>query len=82
MAEARDSPARSFVPKLLRGGEGPSELGKWMRANGSALLMLTFMFLLALFIRSYFAYEMSAENDYLVSGGSDSYYWRGSSTST
>ncbi len=76
MAEARDSPARSFVPKLLRGGEGPSELGKWMRANGSALLMLTFMFLLALFIRSYFAYEMSAENDYLVSGGSDSYYWR------
>ncbi len=76
MAEARDSPARSFVPKLLRGGEGPSALGKWMKSNGPALLMLTFVFLLALFIRSYFAYEISAENDYLVSGGSDSYYWR------
>ncbi len=76
MAEARDSPARSFMPKLSRGGGGPSELGKWMRTNGPALLMLTFIFLLALFIRSYFAYETSAENDYLVSGGSDSYYWR------
>ena len=76
MAEARDSPARSFMPKLSRGGEGPSELGKWMRTNGPALLMLTFIFLLALFIRSYFAYETSADNDYIVSGGSDSYYWR------
>jgi dolichyl-diphosphooligosaccharide--protein glycosyltransferase len=38
--------------------------------------MLTFVFLLALFIRSYFAYDMSADNDYIVSGGSDSYYWR------
>ncbi|MGD9963313.1 MAG: STT3 domain-containing protein, partial [Thermoplasmata archaeon] len=51
-------------------------MGKWMRANGPALLMLTFVFLLALFIRSYFAYDMSADNDYIVSGGSDSYYWR------
>ena len=51
-------------------------MGKWMRTNGPALLMLTFVFLLALFIRSYFAYETSAENDYIVSGGSDSYYWR------
>lgn len=76
MAEARDSPARSFIPKLSRGGGGPSELGKWLRGNGSALLMLTFVFLLALFIRSYFAYETSADNGYIVSGGSDSYYWR------
>ncbi|MEW5748024.1 MAG: carboxypeptidase regulatory-like domain-containing protein [Candidatus Thermoplasmatota archaeon] len=51
-------------------------MGKWMRTNGPALLMLTFAVLLALFVRSYFAYETSAENDYIVSGGSDSYYWR------
>ncbi len=76
MAEARDSPARSFMPKLSRGDEGPGELGKWLKTNGPALLMLTFVFLLALFVRSYFAYETSADNDYIVSGGSDSYYWR------
>ena len=75
MAEARDSPARSFMPKLSRGGGGPGEFGTWIRTNGPALLMLTFVFLLALFVRSYFAYDMSADNGYIVSGGSDSYYW-------
>ncbi len=40
------------------------------------MLVLVFIFLIALFVRSYFAFEMSQENDYLVSGGSDSYYWR------
>jgi len=64
------------MPKLSRGDVGPGELSKWLRTNGPALLMLTFVFLLALFIRSYFAYETSADNDYIVSGGSDSYYWR------
>jgi len=38
--------------------------------------MLTLIFLLALFLRSYFVYDLSADNDYIVSGGSDSYYWR------
>jgi len=38
--------------------------------------MLVFVFLLALFVRSYFAYDISADNGYIVSGGSDSYYWR------
>jgi asparagine N-glycosylation enzyme membrane subunit Stt3 len=38
--------------------------------------MLVLIFLLALFLRSYFAYDLSADNDYIVSGGSDSYYWR------
>lgn len=76
MAEARDGPARSFMPKLSRGGGGPSEFGRWLRNNGSTLFILTLLFLLALFIRSYFAYEMSADNGYLVSGGSDSYYWQ------
>ncbi len=75
MAETRDSPARSLFPKLLKGERGPSEFGKWMRANWTALLMLSFIFLLALFVRSYFAYDTSVNNGYLVSGGSDSYYW-------
>ncbi len=75
MAETRDSPARSLFPKLSKGERGPSEFGKWMKANWTALLMLSFIFLLALFVRSYFAYDTSVNNGYLVSGGSDSYYW-------
>src|SRR3989304_2795293 len=38
--------------------------------------MLFFIFSLALFMRSYFGYEMAADNGYIVSGGSDSYYWQ------
>ncbi|UCE91703.1 MAG: carboxypeptidase regulatory-like domain-containing protein [Methanobacteriota archaeon] len=49
---------------------------KWLGANWAPLAMLVFIFLLALFVRSYFAFGVSAENDYIVSGGSDSYYWR------
>jgi len=37
--------------------------------------MLTFIFVVALFIRVYFGYETAVDNGYLVSGGSDSYYW-------
>ncbi len=49
---------------------------KWLGANWAPLAMLIFIFLLALFVRSFFAFEISADNDYIVSGGSDSYYWR------
>lgn len=49
---------------------------KWMDLNWATLAMLIFIFLLALFVRSYFAFETSADNGYIVSGGSDSYYWR------
>jgi asparagine N-glycosylation enzyme membrane subunit Stt3 len=76
LAEARDDPPRSLLSRLKRGGGAPNEFGKWLRANWSALLVLVFIFIIALFVRSYFAFEMSQENDYLVSGGSDSYYWR------
>ena len=72
----KDSGFRASLPKLSLRNRKPTELGKWFRANWSALLMLCFIFLLALFVRSYFAYEMSQENGYIVSGGSDSYYWR------
>ncbi len=75
MAEARESPPRSFLSKIKRGDGRPSEFSKWMTANWPSLFMLFFIFVLALFIRSYFGYEMAASNGYLVSGGSDSYYW-------
>ncbi len=76
MAETRDDPPRPLLTRLFRGGEAPNEFRKWIGANWSSLAMLVFIFLIALFVRSYFAYEMSADNDYIVSGGSDSYYWR------
>jgi len=37
--------------------------------------MLAFIFIVALFIRVYFGYGEAVDNGYLVSGGSDSYYW-------
>lgn len=39
------------------------------------LLLVLLIFLLALFLRSYYAYDLSASNDWLMSGGSDSYYY-------
>ncbi len=76
MAEAGASAARPFLSGLKRGDRGPSELKKWFVANGPALVMLFLIFVLALFVRSYFGYEMSSQNGYIVSGGSDSYYWQ------
>src|SRR4030042_5180723 len=74
--ETRDSADRSLLSKLRRGGGRPTERGKWFRANWPSVAMLLFIFIMALFVRSYFAYQTSADNDYIVSGGSDSYYWR------
>jgi asparagine N-glycosylation enzyme membrane subunit Stt3 len=76
LAETRDDPPRPLLSRLFRGGEAPTGFGKWFRANWSALAMLFLIFILALFLRSYFAYDISVDNDYIVSGGSDSYYWR------
>ncbi len=76
MAETRDDPPRPLLSRLFRGGEAPTGFGKWFRASWSVLAMLVLIFMLALFLRSYFAYDLSADNDYIVSGGSDSYYWR------
>ncbi|MGQ9587445.1 MAG: STT3 domain-containing protein [Thermoplasmata archaeon] len=74
MAEAREIPARSYLSNK-RGDRGPSEFGRWFRANWSALFMLFFIFVLALFVRSYFGYQTATDGGYWVSGGSDSYYW-------
>jgi asparagine N-glycosylation enzyme membrane subunit Stt3 len=51
-------------------------LRSWLRDNWAALTMLSVIFALALFLRSFFAYSISQSNGYIVSGGSDSYYWR------
>ena len=40
------------------------------------LLIVLLVFLLALFLRAYFAYDLSASNGWLMSGGSDSYYYQ------
>ena len=66
MAETRDDPPRPLLSRLFRGGEAPTGFSKWFSANWSALVMLIFIFLLALFLRSYFAYDMSVDNDYIV----------------
>jgi len=40
------------------------------------LFIVLLVFLLALFLRAYFAYDLSASNGWLMSGGSDSYYYQ------
>ena len=77
MAEGSENPDRSFLSKMRRGDGRPvGEFRRWMNLNWATMVMLIFIFLLALFVRSYFAFETSADNGYIVSGGSDSYYWR------
>ena len=77
MSEGSENPERSFLSKMRRGdGRSAGSFRKWMNLNWATMVMLIFIFLLALFIRSYFAFETSADNGYIVSGGSDSYYWR------
>ncbi|OGS43172.1 MAG: hypothetical protein A3K76_05135 [Euryarchaeota archaeon RBG_13_57_23] len=75
MAEAREVPAKPFLSKLKRGDRRPSAMGNWFAANWTTVFMLLLIFLLALFVRSYFGYETASENGYIWSGGSDSYYW-------
>jgi len=45
-------------------------------ANLTPILIVMLIFLFALFVRSYFGYDMAASNDWLMSGGSDSYYYK------
>ena len=76
MAEGSKSPRRSVLSRMTRGDRKPGGFRIWVSENWAALFMLFFIFLLALFVRSYFAYDISQSNGYLVSGGSDSYYWK------
>jgi dolichyl-diphosphooligosaccharide--protein glycosyltransferase len=76
LAEEGKSPARLFLSKFKRGDGRPGEFRKWITASWPTLLMLLFIFVLALFVRSYFGYPTAHDNGNLVSGGSDSYYWQ------
>jgi dolichyl-diphosphooligosaccharide--protein glycosyltransferase len=75
LAEAREVPAKPFLSKLKRGDRRPGSMGNWFAANWTTVFMLLFIFVIALFVRSYFGYETASENGYIWSGGSDSYYW-------
>jgi len=75
LAEAREVPAGSFLSVFKRGDRGPSELRKWFVANWTTLFILALLFAVALFVRTYFGYDIASDG-YLVSGGSDSYYWQ------
>lgn len=76
MAEAGEDAARPFLSGLRRGDRGPGEFKRWLVSNGPTIVVLFFIFVLALFTRAYFGHDLAAENGYIVSGGSDSYYWQ------
>jgi len=46
----------------------------WVARNWQTTMVLVMIVLLAFFVRAYFAYPLSVDNGFLVSGGSDSYY--------
>ncbi|OPY34830.1 MAG: Dolichyl-monophosphooligosaccharide--protein glycosyltransferase AglB [Methanomassiliicoccales archaeon PtaU1.Bin124] len=46
----------------------------WLGKNWQTAFVLVMIILLAFFVRAYFAYGLSVDNGFLVSGGSDSYY--------
>lgn len=50
------------------------EARTWFRKNWSTIIALTLIFVVALFLRSYFAFDLATETGFVVSGGSDSYY--------
>ncbi|MCU0851946.1 MAG: carboxypeptidase regulatory-like domain-containing protein [Thermoplasmata archaeon] len=60
----------------LRGDRGPSGFKQWVSQNWPDLVMLFILFFLAMFVRSFYGYSIAEDNGYLVSGGSDSYYWQ------
>jgi len=75
LAEGRERPARSSPSFQGIEGRRPSKFRNWLGANWTTIAILFFIFFVALFLRSYFGYDMSKDNGYIVSGGSDSYYW-------
>jgi asparagine N-glycosylation enzyme membrane subunit Stt3 len=49
--------------------------GTWLGKNWYTIVVLTFLVLLGLFVRSYFGVTPATEDGFLLSGGSDSYYY-------
>jgi dolichyl-diphosphooligosaccharide--protein glycosyltransferase len=46
----------------------------WLGQNWGTVIVLVAIVLIALFVRSYFGFSTAVDNDYLLAGGSDSYY--------
>ena len=46
----------------------------WLGRNWQTVLIIVLLVVVALLIRTYFAYSTAVNNGFLVSGGSDSYY--------
>ncbi|HSV42133.1 MAG TPA: STT3 domain-containing protein, partial [Methanomassiliicoccales archaeon] len=71
--------AGSVNPTGSKGPDSTSSLkqrlkGSWLSKNWQMALVLVLIIALAFFVRVYFAYPVSVDNGFLVSGGSDSYY--------
>ncbi len=74
-----ESKGRSEGPTKAKEGVATNRLGSklkgsWVARNWQTTLVLAMILGLAFFIRVYFAYPLSVDNGFLVSGGSDSYY--------
>ncbi|MGA7545632.1 MAG: STT3 domain-containing protein, partial [Methyloceanibacter sp.] len=46
----------------------------WLGKNWGTVLVLVAVIFIALFVRSYFGFSTAVDNDYLLGGGSDSFY--------
>lgn len=49
-------------------------INPWLSKNWTVFVMLIGIFILALFLRYYFSFDISTREGFLLSGGSDSYY--------
>ncbi len=66
----------SLLGKLTSGKENPSSSPSWLEKHWDTTACLLGIFVVALIIRSYFAYEAATKFGlpYLLGGGADSYY--------
>ncbi len=66
-----------WLDKLSREKEKSSSESHWWEENWGTLTCLVGVFVIALFIRVYFAFELATKfgTPYLLSGGSDAYYY-------
>jgi dolichyl-diphosphooligosaccharide--protein glycosyltransferase len=67
--ERATSPSVIQVTRSIR-----EETRTWFRKNWSSIIALVLIFFLALYLRSYFAFDLATDTGFVVSGGSDSYY--------
>jgi len=76
MARKTGAPAGSSPTDMRSRAAGlGSRLGdSWLGRNWHTVLIVLMIMFLALFVRAYFAYSVSVDHGFAVSGGSDSYY--------